>query len=202
MHTFFVFALAVTAASANYHAGFPLLVGRQTEQLPCSAQFEKDCGGGCIPLTYTCCPDGSGGCPLGAFCTLGSNGQYGCCEAGATCEGPGGANTQPGGVINTQITSQPPKDTSLLPPPSIVSIPATSTASPPPSSPPSPPLSSSQPPPSSQPPAASTTESSAAVISNPTTSSQSPTTFAGAADSNHGSSPFGLVAVVLIALVA
>lgn len=49
---------------------------------------EKQCGppGFCIPLTYTCCGAGPGGCPPTEYC----DNFGGCCLLGETCIGPGG----------------------------------------------------------------------------------------------------------------
>ncbi|KAH8746938.1 hypothetical protein F5883DRAFT_252739 [Diaporthe sp. PMI_573] len=83
-----IFALLTTGALAAMkpHA----LFSRQVR----SEYGQKDCGEGRIPLSYTCCPDQSSGCPATEQCWLGTNGQYGCCPLGETCSGPGGANTQ------------------------------------------------------------------------------------------------------------
>src|SRR5256885_2237608 len=62
-----VLALLPTLALSSFH---PALLPRQ--QLTCSVS-EKPCGDGCVPLGYTCCPDGSGGCPVTEVCWLGSN---------------------------------------------------------------------------------------------------------------------------------
>ena len=70
----------------------PLLFQRQT-QAQCSDIGQKTCGDFCIDLTDTCCPDQSGGCPLATYCTLGDNGEYGCCDVGKTCVGDGGVDT-------------------------------------------------------------------------------------------------------------
>lgn len=53
----------------------------------------KACGSGCIPASYTCCPDRAGGCPADEYCSLGTNGKYGCCPDGKICGGSGGALT-------------------------------------------------------------------------------------------------------------
>jgi len=63
----------------------------------CADQGEIDCGSGCIPQGWTCCPDGSGGCSPIEQCELGSNGQYGCCPTGQTCSGAGGTLTSGSG---------------------------------------------------------------------------------------------------------
>lgn len=54
---------------------------------------EKICGSGCIPTSYTCCPDESGGCPPTEYCGLADNGVYGCCPNGETCTGSATAVT-------------------------------------------------------------------------------------------------------------
>ncbi|KAE8379238.1 hypothetical protein BDV26DRAFT_291547 [Aspergillus bertholletiae] len=88
--------LATTALAADRS---PALVARQVVELPCSYQGEKDCGSGCIPLSYTCCPDQRGGCPLGSYCD-----GLGCCPNGKTCTGPGGVITRPGSTISLTRT--------------------------------------------------------------------------------------------------
>lgn len=64
----------------------------------CASIGELPCGTGCMLAGDTCCPDGSGSCAAGQVCWLGTNGQYGCCPAGETCDGPGYAG-------NTATTS-------------------------------------------------------------------------------------------------
>ncbi|KAB8267997.1 hypothetical protein BDV30DRAFT_22450 [Aspergillus minisclerotigenes] len=93
MHQFLTLAafLATTALAADRT---PALVARQVVELPCSYQGEKECGSGCIPLSYTCCPNNLGGCPLGSYCD-----GLGCCPNGKTCTGPGGVSTRPGSTI-------------------------------------------------------------------------------------------------------
>ena len=83
--------------SPAFASGFaPLLARQYGSYLPCSQQpGYTACGNeyNCIADTWTCCPDGSGGCPPTASCSLGSNGKYGCCPNGESCEGDGGAST-------------------------------------------------------------------------------------------------------------
>ncbi|SPO03259.1 uncharacterized protein DNG_05941 [Cephalotrichum gorgonifer] len=55
--------------------------------------MQIECGIGCIPSTWTCCPSGAGGCGILEKCQLGSNGEYGCCPIGKTCIGEGGVTT-------------------------------------------------------------------------------------------------------------
>lgn len=76
---------------------------RQGSLIPCSQQGMKDCGTSCIDLTDTCCPDRAGGCAVGTYCSLGSNGEYGCCRTGRTCVGPGGVNSE----VNFFTSSRP-----------------------------------------------------------------------------------------------
>ncbi|KAI5465368.1 hypothetical protein BGZ63DRAFT_399843 [Mariannaea sp. PMI_226] len=87
--------LLITLAATRAYAGISpaLLAEREIVKVPCNEEGQKDCGDGCIDLTWTCCPDGSGGCPSTEYCVLGSNGQYGCCPKGETCQGNGGATT-------------------------------------------------------------------------------------------------------------
>ena|SRR3569833_89497 len=59
----------------------------------CSSVGLKACGDGCVPLSYTCCPDQKEGCPANTVCSLGDNNEYGCCPIGRVCQGPGGAIT-------------------------------------------------------------------------------------------------------------
>ena len=105
------FLLFLAAAATIRAQSSPQLFRRQTDS--CSAQGQKECGTGCIDLTDTCCPDKSGGCPVGKYCDLTSNGQYGCCPIGKVCTGPGGVNTLPGGTITVDQTIPPPKPTTL-----------------------------------------------------------------------------------------
>lgn len=88
----FLVLLAATGVVASNLVS-PLLAPRQLVEVPCSDQGLKDCGEGCIYLSYTCCPDGAGGCPASAYCNLGTNGEYNCCPRGSICGGPGGATT-------------------------------------------------------------------------------------------------------------
>lgn len=164
----------LTASAAIVADSSPQLLRRQViSQLPCSAQGEKDCGALCIPLSYTCCPDGSGGCPVGSYCSLGSNGQYGCCQNGRTCAGPGGASTAPGRTITSTQTIPVSSSTSI----------SVSTYSPPSVS-------------------HSSTLPSNFTTTNPTVTT-SPAVFTGAADSNlRAFSPVNLLAFVLAFLAA
>jgi len=50
----------------------------------------KVCGDYCILSSYTCCPDRQGGCRASQYCSLGDNGEYGCCDDGEVCTGDGG----------------------------------------------------------------------------------------------------------------
>jgi hypothetical protein len=80
----------------------------------CASQNQQDCGSGCIDLSWTCCPDGSGGCPASQYCELGSNNQYGCCPIGEICTGSGGASTIGAGTVgetDTDITNSTPPPT-------------------------------------------------------------------------------------------
>jgi hypothetical protein len=81
----------LTVAVIGSHST-PLLFRRQT-QAQCSDIGQKTCGDFCIDLTDICCPDASGGCPITTYCTLGDNGQYGCCDIGKKCVGDGGVDT-------------------------------------------------------------------------------------------------------------
>lgn len=71
----------------------PSFIKRQLVEVPCSEQGYKDCGDSCILPSYTCCPDGNGGCPSTSYCVTSSNGEVGCCPRGETCEGGGGVDT-------------------------------------------------------------------------------------------------------------
>lgn len=113
-------------ASLTFASGFsPLLPRQSITELPCSSIGRKDCGTGCIDLTWTCCPDGSGGCPPTAYCDLASNGEYGCCPKGKSCVGPGGAYTTPIFGTLTEIQTEIPTATRTISQPSVP--PATST---------------------------------------------------------------------------
>jgi hypothetical protein len=87
MHKLLLLSFTASVAIA---ADMSLMIsGRQS-----SCQIgEKVCGTGCISIADTCCPDGSGGCPLSQYCELGSNNQYGCCPIGEVCSGNGGVKT-------------------------------------------------------------------------------------------------------------
>jgi hypothetical protein len=93
--------LTVSTTFAAQSSPSSPLYSRQLVPIPCSEQGEKDCGTGCIPLTYTCCPDRAGGCPASAVCWLGTNGRYGCCPLGLVCDGPGGASTRASTITST-----------------------------------------------------------------------------------------------------
>lgn len=130
MRKFIILSVIVPAALA---AGFAPLFARQTTSLPCSQQPGlKPCGSDvvCIAESWTCCPDGSGGCPPTKYCSLGDNGKYGCCLNGETCAGPGGATTlgSTGTQTITDTTSQPAQPTATST--STVPVPLTSSESP------------------------------------------------------------------------
>lgn len=101
--------------STTFASGFPPLLPRQMDGfVPCSQQpGQKACGSAvlCIPESYICCPDGSRGCPPTEYCSLGDNGQYGCCPNGHVCSGPGGVINSIGTSIisltSTETVSQP-----------------------------------------------------------------------------------------------
>ncbi|GKT51462.1 uncharacterized protein ColSpa_11643 [Colletotrichum spaethianum] len=95
-----VLALSASALAAD---AVPVFNKRQAVPIPCSESSRKACGDGCIPLTYTCCPDQQGGCPLSSTCWLGTDGAYGCCPIGRRCTGPGGVDTQPGSTVSSTI---------------------------------------------------------------------------------------------------
>jgi hypothetical protein len=83
---FFLIAAASIVADSSSD-----LLRRQTAL--CSSRGRKACGTGCISLSDTCCPSGAGGCPIGTYCDLTPNGEYGCCPNGEICTGPGGVIT-------------------------------------------------------------------------------------------------------------
>ncbi|KPM43694.1 hypothetical protein AK830_g2850 [Neonectria ditissima] len=85
--------LILSASGVLAAVASPFLAERQIYKVPCGDQGKKDCGVGCIDLSWTCCPSGDGGCPSTSVCFLGSNGEYGCCPRGTVCEGAGGAST-------------------------------------------------------------------------------------------------------------
>lgn len=49
----------------------------------CHAQGLTDCGSGCLPAGYTCCPDQTYGCPSSEECCQLSDGSDGCCPFGS-----------------------------------------------------------------------------------------------------------------------
>ena len=103
----------LTVAVIGSHST-PLLFRRQT-QGQCSDIGQKSCGDFCIDSTDTCCPDQSGGCPLATYCTLGDNGEYGCCDVGETCVGDGGVIfTDLPGTTSTITDDLIPSETSRL----------------------------------------------------------------------------------------
>ncbi|KAM6514011.1 hypothetical protein FALCPG4_015194 [Fusarium falciforme] len=85
--------LILSATGALAAADSPLLAPRQLVQVPCADLGLKTCGGGCIRLSWTCCPGGQGGCPPQEYCDIGSDGEPICCPRGEVCQGPGGVNT-------------------------------------------------------------------------------------------------------------
>jgi hypothetical protein len=98
--------LLITSAVISAESSPQLLHRQIVRQLQCSSQGLKDCGSGCIDRSDTCCPDRTGGCPTGTYCSLGSNGEYGCCKDGKICTGPGGVIPTPGTtIISTQTIS-------------------------------------------------------------------------------------------------
>lgn len=107
--------LTATMASASAVSPARLFARQDVETIPCEESGQQTCGGGCIDLGWTCCPDLAGGCPPTAYCSLGDDGEYGCCPQGETCVGEGGANTRPGetfistetvvDVIETSVTA-------------------------------------------------------------------------------------------------
>jgi len=90
-----------------------LLSNRALAKIPCDEQGLKDCGDGCIDMAWTCCVDNKGGCPPTKYCSLGNNGDYGCCPVGKVCGGPGGANTHKSTKThtNTHTKTHKPKPT-------------------------------------------------------------------------------------------
>lgn len=110
-------AMSIVARSPRHYydrsaAAHDTVIGLSQRQ-SCPSDY-KECGIYCIDDTYTCCPDLQGGCAASDYCTLGDNGEYGCCEDGEICTGDGGA---------TQTTTFSDYDTST-----ITSYRATSTA--------------------------------------------------------------------------
>jgi hypothetical protein len=129
MNKFLLLTLSATGVFAAASNAF--LPERAVYQVPCADQGKKDCGSGCIDASWTCCPDGAGGCPSDASCYLGTNGEYGCCPDGESCAGDGGATTNaytntiygPGktstvygeSTLTTQGYEKPPKETESVP---------------------------------------------------------------------------------------
>lgn len=69
------------------------IVPRQLVKIPCSEEGLATCGDGCINIGWSCCASQDRGCPPTAYCVLGTNGEYGCCDKGKICVGEGGATT-------------------------------------------------------------------------------------------------------------
>lgn len=127
-----ILALSITGALANWMPS--TLSARDLVKIPCNELGEKPCGDGCVPLTYTCCPDQAGGCPATARCDIADNGKYGCCPLGTTCKGPGGASTDFDtctGIIpgDTSTVTIPQKPTSTTEPTSTEELPSSSAIS-------------------------------------------------------------------------
>jgi hypothetical protein len=85
---------AVTVNTATVAASSPTAAA--TTPVPTSSSLagscdigELPCGTGCMLTGDICCPDGSGSCAAGQVCWLNTDGQYGCCPAGETCDGSG-----------------------------------------------------------------------------------------------------------------
>jgi hypothetical protein len=95
---------AVTLNTATVAASSPTIAATTSAPTSsslagsCASAGELPCGTGCMFIGDTCCPDGSGSCAVDQVCWLGTDGQYGCCPVGETCDGPGG-------VGNTAATS-------------------------------------------------------------------------------------------------
>lgn len=96
------------AVIATKTSDFTPLDKRQSTDVPCSELNLKGCGDACIPLSYTCCPSGEGGCPATAYCDLISDGEYGCCPRGEVCVGGGGVQTSITTIYST--TQEEPTD--------------------------------------------------------------------------------------------
>ena len=101
-----ILLLTLSLATGSALASLPLGL-RPRQQGSCAQEEMADCGAGCVPLTYTCCPDGSGGCPTTAVCVLADNGEYGCCPLDEECSGPGGATTLPGETYTSTMEGSP-----------------------------------------------------------------------------------------------
>jgi len=69
------------------------------------SEGQKPCGNVCIYESYSCCPNGLGGCPSTSYCDLAENGEYGCCPNGKTCQGPGGHNNPGTHTLTYEETS-------------------------------------------------------------------------------------------------
>lgn len=119
MNKLILLALSAAGTLASSHSD-AMLLERQLVPIPCDEQGRKDCGVGCIPLSWTCCPSGAGGCPATAYCNLGSNGEYNCCPRGQICGGPGGASTD---RFTNTVTL--PGETSTIEPPTVTLEPTT-----------------------------------------------------------------------------
>ena len=88
MYKLFLLSLVANAATLATTTS-PILFDRSLNTIPCSDHGMKDCGSGCIETSWTCCPDYTGGCSPSEYCSLGDNGEYGCCPRGETCDGFG-----------------------------------------------------------------------------------------------------------------
>lgn len=114
-------------AAAFAAISYPPLVAR-AEVVPCDEQGLKSCGDGCIQLDYTCCPDMAGGCPTAtSYCSLGDNGEYGCCPLGEVCGGDGGATTSSSVITITESSASTITESSTITISSSIEIISTST---------------------------------------------------------------------------
>lgn len=102
--------LFATTVAANWSPRH--LVARQSSG-DCLDPSDDICHGSCIPSGYECCPNG-GGCPSSKYCTIGDNGEYGCCTDGEICTGDGGIRTE-GGLGGGQFSFSIPSFTYKVP---------------------------------------------------------------------------------------
>lgn len=93
MYKLLTASLLATVALAAGHNG---LIARQVSSCESHPGY-KTCKSSCIPVTYSCCAIGEGGCEPGTYCT-----DDGCCPIGEICTGPGGTLT---GTLTDTITN-------------------------------------------------------------------------------------------------
>lgn len=76
---------ASQAASVPYSAPYSSYAAAPSSSAYGCDIGDKPCGSVCIPLSYTCCPQQQGGCPISDTCVLRTDGEDACCPIGSRC---------------------------------------------------------------------------------------------------------------------